>query len=195
MAMARISNRPKVGEFLILKTDRTEIDLQVTSVDVRSTMDGHSTIHVEGFPHRERVVSNQGISGMGMVANNMADYVSNTYPQNGVGNYVGNGGWISTTTAQSGQGISITPSEDLLKIRKTPGKGMDVDITSIETVDGTKAQIVLYAGSKRVIAWESEAFEDDEDLSVKGAQTAEVKAKKAAEGHAKSVLKTIFSQS
>jgi hypothetical protein len=186
--MARISNRPKVGEFLILKTDRTEVDLQVTSVDVRSTMDGHSTIHVEGFPHRERVVGVQGISGMGMVANNMANYVTNEYPANGVGNYIGNAGTISFT-----QPVGMDYVKQQLKT--TGSKGMDVDITSIETVDGTKAQIVLYAGSKRVIAWESEAFEDDEDLSVKGAQTAEVKAKKAAEGHAKSVLKTIFSQS
>lgn len=121
---------------------------------------------------------------------------SPTYPTNGIGNYIGHngnitgnsitGGWVSTTPAQPGQSV---------KIMSTHSKGMDVDINTIETVDGVKAQIVLYAGSKKVIAWESEAFEDDEDLSVKGAQTGEVKAKKSAEGHAKSVLKSVFSQS
>lgn len=170
MAMAKISNIPKVGEFLILRTDRSEIDLQVTKVHMSSNSYGpdlHSLVTVEGFAHRER-----------------ASMESPTYPNNGFGNYIGVSGNLTTQPGQT------------VKIMQTPaGKGMDVDITSIETVDGVKAQIVLHAGSKRVIAWESEAFEDDEDLSVKGAQTAEVKAKKAAEGHAKSVLKTLFSQS
>lgn len=167
--MAKISNIPKVGEFLILKTDRTEVDFQVTNVNVSANNYGpemHHRVTIEGFPHRERAMD------YGITSNSIS------YGTIGVGH-----------TGQYSVGIDFA-KKDLAK-----SKGMDVDINTIETLDGTKAQIVLYAGSKKVIAWESEAFEDDEDLSAKGAQTADVKAKKAAEGHAKSVLKAVFSQS
>jgi len=175
MAMAKISNIPKVGEFVILDLNRSQIDLQVTQVRADHTLDGHSKIVIEGFPHRERAMEHTGVSG----------YAAG-----------------SSFTVPSYQTIGITPNTvsfdvgvDFAKKDLARSKGMDVDINTIETVDGTKAQIVLYAGSKKVIAWESEAFEDDEDLSAKGAQTADVKAKKAAEGHAKGVLKAVFSQS
>lgn len=71
-------------------------------------------------------------------------------------------------------------------------KGMAVQIKTIETVDGTKAQIVLSVGTKNVIAWESEAFEDtgEGDSLV----TASSQAQKAAESHAKDVLKKVFNQ-
>jgi len=170
--MAKISNIPKVGEFFILRGDgsMTEIDFQVTRVDLMAGLEGHSKVVIEGFPHRERAMTDSWT---------IANTGSQTFPAYAT--------------------VGIVPNETIKQMKfststKT-GKGMDVDINTIETVDGTKAQIVLYAGSKKVIAWESEAFEDDEDLSAKGAQTADVKAKKAAEGHAKGVLKAVFSQS
>lgn len=181
--MAKISNIPKVGEFILLRSDNTEIDLQVTNITANHTLDGHSKIVVEGFPHRER-------SGM--------EYTGGSYPSNGIGNYVSWNGHITTAGAMSGYSIGAYTSDPGAQKQTVKfnikRQGMNVDINTIETVDGTKAQIVLYAGTKKVIAWESEAFEDDEDLSAKGAQTADVKAKKAAEGHAKSVLKAVFSQ-
>lgn len=179
--MAKISNIPKVGEFILLRGDNTEIDLQVTNITANHTLDGHSKIVVEGFPHRER-----------------QRMESPSYPSNGIGNYVGYSGNITTAGAMSGYSIGAYTSDPGAQKQTVKfnikRQGMNVDINTIETVDGTKAQIVLYAGSKKVIAWESEAFEDDEDLTAKGAQTADQKAKKAAEGHAKSVLKAVFSQ-
>jgi len=175
--MAKISNIPKVGEFLILDLNRTQIDLQVTNVRMDSDFSGHSKIVIEGFPHRERMMN----SGYTSNSISYGTIGASTIGTTDVFGWDGNGGMYTTKAP--------------INIKKTPSKGMDVDINTIETVDGTKAQIVLYAGSKKVIAWESEAFEDDEDLSAKGAQTADVKAKKAAEGHAKGVLKAVFSQS
>lgn len=174
--MAKISNIPKVGEFYILGDGHREIDFQITSVVQNCTLGGHATLTIEGFPHRERQMVN-----------------SVSYPSSGLDGYVAFTG--TTGTIPPYQSVTIQPNQAIKQMKFKNDKGMTVDINTIETVDGIKAQIVLYAGSKKVIAWESEAFEDDEDLSAKGAQTGDVKAKKAAEGHAKSVLKALFSQS
>lgn len=174
--MAKISNIPKVGEFVVLHhtTNGPQLDIQVTHVSTSSTWAGDlPKVNIEGILMRER---------------DMANSVS--YPSNGIGYATFSG------TIPPYQSVTIQPNQAVKQMKFVKDdKGMTVDINTIETVDGIKAQIVLHAGSKKVIAWESEAFEDDEDLSAKGAQTGDVKAKKAAEGHAKSVLKALFSQS
>ena len=72
-------------------------------------------------------------------------------------------------------------------------KGMTVQIKTVETIDGTKAQIVLQVGVQNIIVWESEAFQDKktDDSFTPAASIAQ----QAAEDHAKGVLRDVFGAS
>lgn len=101
--------------------------------------------------------------------------------------------WTNTNTISFAPG-DIYASVDTGKTYKFNKvgfeKGMAVEIKIVETVDGTVAQIVLTVGTKRVICWQSEAYED----VVEGDKTttASELAQKSAEAHAKDVLKRLF---
>lgn len=173
MDMAR-SKIPKRAEFWMLKNERGEVaDFQVTSVSTSSDYSGAgSTITIKGVMMRQRMEMAESPS-----------YVTHT------GNItVGSPYSVPGYTTLVSQPTVTFDAYDDKKIKK----GMAVQIKTIETVDGTKAQIVLSVGTKNVIAWESEAFEDtgEGDSLV----TASSQAQKAAESHAKDVLKKVFNQ-
>lgn len=173
MEMARQRLVPKQGEFWTLKSGIGEADLQVTNVNTTSTMDGAHTVNIEGVVMRQRMGEQPpqySVNTSGVHSGYIADsYSVPAYPT--TPNIKFNTGTIKFTIDDK-------------------DKGMAVDIKTIDTLDGVKAQIVLSVGTKSVIAYETEAFEDDEDLE-KGL-TAQVKAKNAAEAHAKTVLKRTF---